>query len=152
MYLYLSDFPDVEPQFERAEYFFQIDENPSMGFYIGQVKARDGDVDINWPIEYFTDDTFLKIDKTTGRISVEDPTYFDRENFNEIQVEIWAIEKPIRTYIEELPMNKSTNIIISLRDKNDEPPFFEIKKDSVFSIMENRGVGAEINGPQENIK
>ena len=148
VYLFVTDYPDEPPVFERRQSFFQMDENPQAGYYIGQVKAEDGDVDIHWPISYHCAESYVRVDESTGRIYVENVTVFDRELQHQLIFEIMAKEVPRRIYMEVPPQNTTARVVISLTDENDEPPYFTIAGDMPYTIFENRGRGAEIMGPQ----
>lgn len=114
--------------------------------------AVDGDDEINWPILYRTHVDYVTVDELTGKIYVNNVTMFDRELNTELNFEITAIESPRGMYANTIPEESIAQVIISLTDRNDEPPFLEISDNEIFAIRENRGIGAEISGPEIVVK
>jgi len=98
-------------------------------------------------MQYSCNETFVRMDSNTGRIFVDDMSVFDRERHDQIDFVVTATEMPRGMYQNVQPMTATARVLISLTDQNDEAPYF-VMSGNQYSILENRGQGAEIVGPQ----
>jgi len=147
VYLYVKDFPDSAPVFQRDRNFFQISENSPQNTIIGEVRAFDGDEEINWPIFYSTLDEWITVDRTSGKIFIKNVEAFDREANEKLEFEIIATETPTGFYKSENAKSSVAKVTVTLLDVNDNEPYIvDFDDDFVFSVDENALAGSEITG------
>ena len=147
VYLYIKDFPDSAPVYQRDRNFFQILENSLQNTIIGEVRAFDGDEEINWPVFYTTIDERISVDRTSGRIFIKNEEAFDREKNEKLEFEIIATESPTGFYKSENAKSSIAKVTVTLLDVNDNEPFIvDFDDDFVFSVDENALPGSEITG------
>lgn len=147
MYLYVKDFPDTPPVYQRDRNFFQITENSPQNTVIGEVHAFDGDEEINWPVVYSTLDERISVDRTSGKIFVKNEDAFDREANEKLEFEIVATEQPTGFFKFEEAKTSIARVTVTLLDVNDNEPYIvNFDEDFVFSVDENALPGTEVTG------
>ena len=147
MYLYVKDFPDTPPVYQRDRNFFQVLENSQENTLIGEVTAFDGDEEINWPIIYSTSDKRISVDRTSGKIFIKDSIAFDREANEKLEFEIEALEQPTGFFKNERALSSVAKVVVTLLDVNDNEPYIvDFDEDFIFFVDENALPGTEITG------
>ncbi|XP_053574597.1 protocadherin-1 isoform X2 [Bombina bombina] len=138
----IVDINDNAPKFERMAYEAMLSENSPIGHSVLQVKANDSDQGANAEIDYAfhqaSDNVkrLLHLDRTTGLITVQGP--IDREEVSTLRFSVMAKDKGSN------PKSARTQVIITIRDTNDNKPVIEIRgiglvthQDGVANISED---------------
>lgn len=124
MLIHIKDVNDNKPKFDRDIYEFQIPENYSQIFYIGQVHATDDDLGPNAQIVYSIVNSYYssyaEIDPTNGFIWTN--VNFDREQLSRFEIIVQATDQPI----DEESFTSQTMVRIEILDINDNRPQFEM--------------------------
>ncbi|OTF82240.1 protocadherin fat-like protein, partial [Euroglyphus maynei] len=124
MLIHIKDVNDNKPVFDRDSYEFQVPENTSQTFYIGQVHASDNDSGRNAQIVYSIVNSYyssyLEIDPTTGYLWTN--VNYDREQLSRFEVVVQATDQPI----DEERFTSQTLVRIEILDINDNRPEFEV--------------------------
>ena len=118
----VSDVNDHKPEFEKAFYSTEVSENNDMGTSLLTVFARDQDTGQNSDITYELSPqvvTQIKIEPVSGLITAT--TSLDREAEPGGQIKFYVIAKDKG----ETPLSSSVQVVITLRDINDEAPYFD---------------------------
>jgi protocadherin delta 1 len=132
------DVNDQSPLFTQTLYQATIPENSIVDTYVIQVNATDGDKGLNAEITYSLEQLkpgYLRIMPELGVIRTA--LNVDYEEIQMIEVKVIATDRG-------QPPNKGTStVIITIEDRNDEPPAF-IQEHYSFGIYENQDPGSEV--------
>lgn len=118
----ILDVDDELPQFDVAQYRFEISENLPIGTMVGQVEATDRDSDPAFRhVYYFIDDegasTYLSVDRLTGEIRTT--VVLDREVTSSLTVRVFASPVADRP---EVTSSSHCDVIVDVADENDNSP------------------------------
>ncbi|MBN3297361.1 FAT4 protein, partial [Amia calva] len=133
------DINDNAPVFEQPTYTVTLDENVPVGTFVIQVKASDTDHGPNGQVEYSFGNTFgnkvlelFSLDSKTGIIKVNGTVDYEENDVYEIDVQ--ATDKG------QFPFTVHCNVLVQIRDVNDNEPAIEITSLSI-TLDENVPVG-----------
>lgn len=120
----VKDVNDNKPQFESSFYRFDVPEEISTSFFIGQVRATDKDSGLNSQIAYSLVSSYyssyLNIDPSTGYLWTDVP--YDREVMSFFEVVVQATDQSI----DEDRLTSQAVVHINVLDLNDNRPIFKI--------------------------
>ncbi|XP_036372718.1 LOW QUALITY PROTEIN: protocadherin-7-like [Megalops cyprinoides] len=122
----ITDVNDNSPTFERELYEAELTENSAPGTPVLQVRAQDADAGPNGQVEYVWGGgseragRLLRLDAASGWISVLQRV--DREELSRLRVTVTARDRGTP------PRAAATTVILSVRDRNDNPPLIAIRK------------------------
>ncbi|XP_038217094.1 protocadherin Fat 1-like [Zerene cesonia] len=122
----LINWNDESPIFERSSLEVSFDETEGEGYFVGNLKANDRDINDTVVHSLLGNaQNYLRIDRDTGDIFVSIDEAFDYHRQNEIFVQVHAID----TLGE--PYNTDTSqLIIKLNDINNTPPSLSLPRRS----------------------
>ncbi|KAK9508052.1 hypothetical protein O3M35_007799 [Rhynocoris fuscipes] len=113
---------DMDPKFTQSEYTFTVEENTSPGKIIGKVEANDDDEGHAGRVSYSLSQPSneFKIDENTGEISILSTANLDRENTEEITIQVVATDNA--------PTDEARSAVVPVHikiiDVNDNAPIF----------------------------
>lgn len=133
------DTNDNQPIFENPTYSFDVPENASRGFIVGQVKASDPDVGNNAQITYsvisnWANDVFT-LDATTGIFSL-----ISRLDYEDIPHFIFVVQAQDNGVPN---LSSTTTVYCNVIDLNDNAPLFN-QKSFYAEILENFPIGTDV--------
>ena len=124
------DVNDVRPQFFREIYRFSIDENQKSQIPVGFINASDQDLGAGGQLTYSLltkDKQFLPFQiKEDGSISTLHSIDHEMQDMYEFQVLVKDNGKP--------PLNNTVNVIVEVRDENDNAPYFTFPHINPFTL------------------
>ena len=132
-YVRVLDDNDWTPQFLQATYFAEVDENSPEGILITSVSAEDNDLSPNNIIQYFLDtdaEDRFSISSISGVVTAN--RAFDRETALNYKFTVLAVDSG------NPPLTGTSSIIVKIKDKNDNAPYFDDVPFFQFFIEENR--------------
>ncbi|KAJ8297721.1 hypothetical protein KUTeg_024252 [Tegillarca granosa] len=127
----VTDTNDNAPTFLKHTYFASIEEGNVIGFIVDQVSAEDIDIGRNAKIMYYLDKDSggkFAINSNTGVITAN--TVFDRESALRHLFTVLAVDSG------NPPMTGTATVILTVKDKNDNAPEFDVPSFQFF-ITEN---------------
>ncbi|XP_052266459.1 cadherin-23-like isoform X2 [Dreissena polymorpha] len=138
----VQDINDNSPVFLPYELQYSVREDDAPDTVICRLSATDADLGeygrIEYKFEVSNDDGRLKINKTTGAISVA--SLLDREKRNSYTLYVQANDNPGTP--EDQRTNQTKTIIIKVTDVNDnDPAFTNIEENTRPSVLENDSPG-----------
>ncbi|XP_049897972.1 protocadherin alpha-8-like [Epinephelus moara] len=136
------DVNDNAPVFTRDAYSVMLDENAPVGTTVVQVNATDLDEGPNGEVVYSFSNSvnrrifkLFDINQSTGEIIVKGP--IDYEHKDKYEIEIQASDKGLA------PLTTEKNVVIKIRDVNDNAPEIEVTSFS-NSIPEDSRPGTTV--------
>lgn len=130
----------AKPRFARRAFYARVTENNSIGTFLRNVRVRyPAKNSITRPTQIFVAGALkniISVDSQSGRTVAL--ISFDREKQQE-----YSFTLGLRYIGESLPID-TAQLVISVIDRNDNPPRFRTPKNIQFSISENATVGAFI--------
>ena len=124
------DVNDVRPQFSRKIYKFSINENQKAKFPVGYINATDPDLGPSGKLTYslLSDNKhFLPFQiNDDGLISTVMSLDHEFQDMYEFQVFVKDNGKP--------PLNNTVDVIVEVRDENDNSPYFTFPSISPFTM------------------
>ena len=127
----ITDENDNKPVFEEDIYYAFVEENGGIGLPIKQVIATDDDLNRNSDVYYFLDSDAegrFEINSNTGKITTH--ASFDRETRLKYNFTVLAVDSG------NPPLTGSAMVILTVTDKNDHSPEFDIDSFQFF-VPEN---------------
>lgn len=115
--IHILDINDNKPEFDEKNIEFTVDEGTDIGSTIGIIKATDIDDGENANIVYSLKSDTVRIDETSGTISIAKK--FDRELIDEYEFVVVARDKG------KPPQNSTAKVRVIVKDLDDNPPVFE---------------------------
>jgi len=122
----ILDVDDELPQFDVAQYRFEISENLPIGTVVGRVEATDRDSDPAFRhVYYFADinhvdegaSTYLSVDRLTGEIRTA--VVLDREVTSSLTIRVFVSPVADRP---EVTSSSQCDVIVDVADENDNSP------------------------------
>ncbi|XP_074650256.1 protocadherin-11 X-linked-like [Tubulanus polymorphus] len=123
------DANDNAPQFTQRTYTARVAENNPLGMFLMLVKARDRDDGNRGDVRYeiAAGNSGMVTINHEGKIFAN--AVFDREQYSEVKFRVIAVDRGIP------PLSSTASVILTITDKNDNPP--EFTKRFSFSVTEN---------------
>ena len=124
------DVNDIRPQFFREIYRFSIDENQKSQIPVGFINASDQDMGAGGQLTYSLltkDKQFLPFQiREDGLISTLNSIDHEMQDIYKFQVLVKDNGKP--------PLNNTVNVIVEVRDENDNAPYFTFPRVNPFTL------------------
>ncbi|XP_071125296.1 protocadherin-9-like [Mytilus edulis] len=123
---------DCTPEFLLANYFASMDENNLKGTPITKVSAKDDDLSPNNDVQYFLDSDAegrFAINSVSGVITAN--TVFDREQALNYKFTVLAVDSG------NPPLTGTASVILTIKDVNDNAPYFDDVPFFQFFVKEN---------------
>lgn len=124
---------DCAPHFLQVTYFAEVEENNPEGILVTKVSAQDDDLSPNNIIQYFLDadaDDRFSISSYSGVVTAN--RAFDRETALNYKFTVQAVDSG------NPRLTGTSSIIVTIKDKNDNAPYFDDVPFFQFFIEENR--------------
>ena len=135
----VTDVNDNSPIFNQTLYESSVEENSPTGTVVAQVFATDGDIGSNAVISFSikstsVNDSAFEINSTSGEILVSGSLDFDTQPTYEIVIEAVDGHSTGARF-------SDAQVVISLLDLNDNPPIFDERLQTQFSLLESVEIG-----------